>query len=132
MESNKRHQSSQPVIQTHAEDPQVAGLCTVGMRIRKAVADGFSVPTDFQYQQDWHEKHYGTFDRVPLPNNLTQPPSLTNVGSTYQSSGSTLSCWNEPSPLQTISSPERKRKLDQPTMNDYIQRYGELKFDEQF
>ncbi|CUM65096.1 uncharacterized protein PRCAT00002721001 [Priceomyces carsonii] len=125
-----KRQMSQGV--THEDpNPDIRALATVGMRIRKAVAEGYSVPSNVLNN---------SFLRVPLPSNLTKPPGLTSSGSTFDS-GSNLAEWNEKlsTPLQTIDVPStgNKRKLDEMALSDvnlnqYQEKYGALKFNEEF
>ncbi|KAK6201571.1 uncharacterized protein RJT21DRAFT_120627 [Scheffersomyces amazonensis] len=119
----------------------VAALSTIGMRIRKAVSDGYSVPNANNYS------YSNNMQRVPLPSHLDQPPSLTNMGSTLDSSSSCLAEWDSRyqinnAPLQTIDQGinYNKRKLDdsEDLYNRgtdaamYASKYGELKFHEDF
>ncbi|KAG7665560.1 DIF1 [[Candida] subhashii] len=116
------------------QNPDIAKLATIGMRIRKAVSEGYNVPDSSQFS--------GNFRRVPLPNNISAPPSLTNDGSTVGSTSS-LEEWDSyykinNAPLQTL--PEFnggiKRKfddsMDAKDVSIFQAKYGDLKFNEEF
>lgn len=79
------------------------------------------------------------FQRVPLPDNLSQPPSLTSAGSTFQSN---LELWAAPQMNITtlpLFDQGNKRKFEeedpamgQPSFEEYSARHGRLQFDEDF
>lgn len=53
-------------------------LQCIGMRIRKSVSDGYSVPMSNGYSTDYEEQQQmNSPRRVPLPNHLSQPPMLS-------------------------------------------------------
>lgn len=114
------------------QDPAIASLATIGMRIRKAVSEGYNVPDPNQFS--------GNYRRVPLPLNIAAPPSLTNEGSTLGSTSS-LEEWDsyykiQNAPLQTVpefQSNGTKRKFDESNDVSMFQaKYGDLKFNEEF
>lgn len=133
MESNKRQMNTGiSLYSTQDYDPDLAKLSTIGMRIRKAVQDGYSVKNSYQYDRNYLQQQYQQFDRSPLPNGMDQPPSLSNSGSTFQSNGSSYD-WNT-SNLVTLEQPCNKRKYEEelPNLDDYRNKYGDLKFNEEF
>lgn len=107
-------------IQPQHENSDIASLSTLGMRIRKSVADGYNVPSNNYngynaYSEMGYANHgehkraepkaLGIFggnqngsnidfepSRVPLPTHMSQPPALTNAGSTIGTC-SNLSEW---------------------------------------
>lgn len=102
-------------------NPDVAALATLGMRIRKAVAEG---------HKTGHASSYRPQQRQPLPAHMAQPPSLMGGGSTIDLCLD-LSSWEaRQAPLQTISTPPAgtKRKHDE----DPQVYYGPLSFNENF
>ncbi|QWW21762.1 hypothetical protein CA7LBN_000508 [Candidozyma auris] len=114
--------------QPQHENPDIASLATLGMRIRKVVADGYS----------------RSFTRVPLPGNIDTPPALTKEGSTFQS-GSNVSEWGAPSmPVKTMplqgngfkrgfdEDEPRQCGMNKPSLEQYNESYGQLRFDEEF
>lgn len=133
----------QPMPQN--ENPDIAALATIGMRIRKSVADGYSVTHEASYNHGLPQiSSQRSFNRVPLPGHMDQPPALNNQGSTFQS-GSNVSEWGMPSmPLQTMplqgngskrgfeEDIPRQFGMDKPSLEYYNGAYGELKFDEDF
>lgn len=140
---------SQP-IQPQYQSPEVASLATLGMRIRKAVSEGYKVDSPNSYNSQYigtrlppqqQQQDPQSFQRVPLPSNISQPPALTNAGSTFQS-GLNVSEWGAPSmnfttiPLQ-LSGNKRKFLEDEPEVpallfEGYSARHGQLQFDEDF
>lgn len=87
--------------QPQHENPDIASLATLGMRIRKVVADGYSVSHEASYKHGLSTPQR-SFTRVPLPGNIDTPPALTKEGSTFQS-GSNVSEWGAPSmPVKTM------------------------------
>lgn len=117
---------------THTSQPQHGSeyeqaLSTLGMRIRKLVADGYMVP----------KQQISAPQRQPLPDHISQPPSLTNQYSTFES-GSNLSEWqNRPVRVHTLGSETpTKRKLhddESEGYNEYVHpQYGSLSFNEEF
>ncbi|KAK6456631.1 uncharacterized protein RJT20DRAFT_126569 [Scheffersomyces xylosifermentans] len=152
-DTHKRQMNQASVPQN--ENADIAKLSTIGMRIRKAVADGYQVTegnNNYDGTTSYSSPNYGnTFEsrRVPFPSHLEHPPSLTNVGSTYQSGGSSMAEWDSRyqvnnAPLQTLSEPGKlKRKFNDdyeeqasaPTvvdLNAYQSKYGQLSFTEEF
>lgn len=80
--------------------PHQYELQTIGMRIRKAVSDGYQTqnntfPTYQQQvqpqQQQQQQQQYPSFQRVPLPSNVVVPPLLSNA--TTSSFGSSFEEW---------------------------------------
>lgn len=134
-------------IEPQHENPDVARLATIGMRIRKSVSDGYSIAHEASYKRDYEfqPKSQQSFMRVPLPGNVDAPPSLTNQGSTFQS-GLNVSEWGAPSMPLNVLPPNAsglKRRFDDyedessyslkdqgPSLEQYVQTYGELKFDD--
>lgn len=77
-------------------NPDVASLATLGMRIRKAVADGYALRDNSHLSYDpQYFSRPQTFDRVALPSGMDAPPSLSNDGLTFQS-GLNVSEWGAP------------------------------------
>lgn len=139
-------------------NPDIASLATLGMRIRKSVADGYSTSSAPSYRSDAFFTHNTTpevpqnmpefskprptFSRVPMANNM-QPPSLTNEGSTFQS-GLNVGQWGAapPMPMHTLAgNPGVKRRYDdeemdteEPVFRPILEPYsnGDLRFDEDF
>lgn len=79
------HNLSQQSGETY---PHQYDLQTIGMRIRKAVADGYQTssntfPQEQQQQQEQqHQQQQSlSFQRVPLPSNVVVPPLLSNASS---------------------------------------------------
>lgn len=133
MESHQfKRQMHQPSAPENV-DPYVASLATVGMRIRKAVADGYSVNSSYSYNPQFGAQtgqivpgplpRLG-FERSQLPAHLSAPPALTNDGSTFQS-GLNVSEWGAPNVnVTTLPLMGTKRKFtDEPEYNDFKQ-YG--------
>lgn len=153
--SYKRHMDEgNAVSNSGLQTSDVAGLATVGMRIRRAVAQGYN-----NVQVD--EENINS-RRTPLPAHLEGVPSLSGAGSTIESS-SDLASWEsryQPQ-LQTIGGQnsdfgdrKNKRRLEdddheygsgyaqtrnvrgvQQTAGDLQEdysKYGQLRFDEDF
>lgn len=125
-------------------NPDIAALSTIGMRIRKAVADGYSTPSASHYSYGYNFEEQPR--RVPLPMGMDQPPSLMGSGSTVGTC-SNLSEWDNAAqkPLVTIpdyNSGMTKRKFQQESGDaeytryreevDYAKKYGNLLFNEEF
>lgn len=117
-------------------------LSTMGMKIRKAVSEGYSVPNSNNGLRG-----SSPFNRPSLPDHMDKPPSLTDRYSTLDSSSSNLSAWEQrPVQLTTISTPQEtnKRKfVDEDNdfggqgqgqgHGEYFHpQYGQLKFNEEF
>ncbi|ODV77703.1 uncharacterized protein CANTADRAFT_7206 [Suhomyces tanzawaensis NRRL Y-17324] len=140
---NTKRQMNRGVQPQHV-DPEISALSTIGMRIRKAVAEGYSLPNHEQYS---YSNGPSQFQRVPLPANMSQPPSLTNMGSTVESSGSRLGEWDSRfdihnAPVQTLPNFEvsHKRKHAEtddgfggavPDLGTFRLKYGDLSFNEE-
>lgn len=84
-------------------------LQTMGMRIRKAISDGYQTPDNLLSQlnnQQRVEQQQSVFTRVPLPSNVVTPPLLSNATSSMYSTygSSNLEEWekNIESRLNTI------------------------------
>ncbi|QRG36980.1 hypothetical protein FDK38_001345 [Candidozyma auris] len=129
--------------QPQHENPDIASLATLGMRIRKVVADGYSVSHEASYKHGLSTPQR-SFTRVPLPGNIDTPPALTKEGSTFQS-GSNVSEWGVPSmPVKTMplqgngfkrgfdEDEPRQCGLNKPSLEQYNESYGQLRFDEEF
>ena len=135
-------------IEPQHENSDIASLSTLGMRIRKSVADGYNVPSNKYngynaYDRMGYTSHgeYGRVEpkaigifggnqdgsnidyepaRVPLPTHMSQPPALTNAGSTIGTC-SNLSEWennyaSHAPPISTLGvfdqGTKGKRKFD--------------------
>lgn len=149
-------------IQPQHENPDIARLATIGMRIRKSVADGYSVAHEASYNRDFLQEQQQqqefslqqsqqqqlSFARVPLPGYVDGPPSLSNQGSTFQS-GLNVSEWGVPQMPLNVLPPNgggMKRRHDDEleghfgnkpleevghaSLEQYVQTYGQLKFDD--
>lgn len=121
METSQYKRTANVGIQPQHENSDIAALSTLGMRIRKAVADGYNVPSNNYngynaYDNIGYTSHGGYASRtepqaigifgdnqnasnidyrparVPLPDHMSQPPALSNLGSTVGTS-SNLSAW---------------------------------------
>lgn len=131
MEGGRKRQQTQTTTKP-IENADIAALATVGMRIRKAVAEGYSVPNDAQYMsplthnyQDYQLNGYAnTGTRVPLPLHLSEPPSLSYLGLTLDSTSS-FSEWDRrlnEGPVQSIveeTRVKRKHEVDEEQVKDY-------------
>lgn len=124
----KRHMQTaiEPAAPMNAD---VAALPSVAMRIRKAVSEGYQLPTSGGQQ----------FQRVPLPNNMITPPELIDSYSTRTTSN--LEEWDsyykiQNAPVQTMPGTNfLKRKFEDDKsveLSQYQARYGELRFNEEF
>ncbi|RCK58813.1 Damage-regulated import facilitator 1 [Candida viswanathii] len=132
MSQQRIKRQMQTAIQPAAPmNPDVAALPSVAMRIRKAVSEGYQLPTNNSQQQQ--------FQRVPLPNNMTTPPELIDSYSTRTTSN--LEEWDsyykiQNAPVQTLPGTNYlKRKFDDEKsveLSQYQARYGELRFNEEF
>lgn len=138
-------------IPAQEQDPDIAALSTVGMRIRKAVAEGYSVQSPASYNPHSAPAYSITFDvnggmrntasmRIPLPEGMSQPPALSNSGSTFQS-GLNVSEWGQQMNVTTIPSVMGTKRrfnqdeditIQQPSLEEYNSRYGRLSFNEDF
>lgn len=136
-------------------NPDVASLATLGMRIRKAVADGYALRENANLSYDpqyFTRQLYGrlAIERVPLPQGVSTPPALTNDGSTFQS-GLNVSEWGMPTNITTLpGSYGTKRRHDDglgdfekssfqpplvvqlPTYEEFRASNGQLSFNEEF
>lgn len=136
MMNDYKRSMTQPVSGSNDEITQQ--LATMGMRIRKSVADGYNVPQSTTYGSDTYSyNNNGNIRRQPLPSHLSQPPSLTNQSSTFDS-GSNISEWERTNQLhtpaiQTLSSPSRNKRKHNEEQDNYVHpTYGSLKFNEEF
>lgn len=114
------NQASQP---QQYQNPDIASLSTLGMRIRKAVADGYALsesshlsydPQFFTRPKPSESANRMSFERVNLPNGMDAPPALCNVGSTFQS-GLNVSEWGSSSSMNMSTLPYSsgtKRRFD--------------------
>ncbi|CDK24225.1 unnamed protein product [Kuraishia capsulata CBS 1993] len=134
-------------------DETTAALQSLGMRIRKSVADGYMVPQNGQNAfNDYNSRNGGVvapnIQRVPLPERFANnPPSLTYNGST----ASSLAGWENELERPVIhqmsasgTSPIKRGREDdsgeseyvnvhhQKNLSDYVGRYGQLSFNEDF
>ncbi|EMG47474.1 hypothetical protein G210_2177 [Candida maltosa Xu316] len=120
----KRHMQN-AITPTENINPDVAALPSVAMRIRKAVSEGYKLPGENGQQ--------GGFQRVPLPNNMMNPPDLIDSQSTRTTSN--LEEWDsyykiQNAPLRTL--PENnfmKRKFEDDEvldLNEYQAKYYHL------
>ncbi|EGW30661.1 uncharacterized protein SPAPADRAFT_62530 [Spathaspora passalidarum NRRL Y-27907] len=130
----KRQMNHSVASTQQPSNPDVAALQFIGMRIRKAVADGYQVTQEQQPQQTQQ------FARPSLPAHLDAPPSLINGGST---AGSTSSMEEFDSYYKINNAPvminttyyENKYKRSFDAVDEveiYHQKYGDLKFNEEF
>ncbi|CAM9016462.1 hypothetical protein WICANDRAFT_76881 [Wickerhamomyces anomalus NRRL Y-366-8] len=75
--------------------PHQYDLQTIGMRIRKAVSDGYQTSNNTfpqePRQQEQQQQQFPPFQRVPLPSNVVVPPLLSNA--TSSSFGSSFEEW---------------------------------------
>lgn len=132
----------QPLTPQHT-DPTIASLATLGMRIRKSVADGYQVAPEQQYhghQSPYGTSNYTSFARTPLPSHMDQPPALSSGGSTFQSGlnvsewGQSLSEWGSVNVTTLPTGTKRGRDGDvvvRPTYDEFVAQGG-LRFDEDF
>lgn len=148
MQVYKRQQISTTASSNNYDDPNAQKLQTLGMRIRQSVSNGYQLPTGTNiptYMNNYEQQQIqNSSRRVHMPAHLLSggPPALDYNGST----ASSLSCWedevnktqnfhslesfyNEPKNLKRgIESVETKEMQ----MNDYINKYGPLSFNEEF
>ncbi|KAG7193542.1 uncharacterized protein KQ657_000611 [Scheffersomyces spartinae] len=128
--SHKRHMGEGVGVGDHLM-PETPGLATLGMRIRRAVAQGYNnVQVD---EEALNNK------RTTLPAHLAAVPSLMGGGSTIESSSDVASWESRYQPvLQTIEQiePSRKSKRryedDDELVDRHEHEYGGLRFDEEF
>lgn len=98
----KRHMNR--ASPTQVQNPDIASLATLGMRIRKSIADGYALTQnaelsyDPQYFSRLETPKRPAFERVQLPNGMDAPPALCNSGSTFQS-GLNVSQWGNDMPV---------------------------------
>lgn len=159
MEAPSAKRQMNHASQPQQQNPDIASLATLGMRIRKAVADGYALsdsahlsydPQFFTRPAEIQNKM--SFERVSLPNGMDAPPALCNVGSTFQS-GLNVSEWgNNPSMnMSTLPySSGTKRRFDDnadmfgkfnmqppavvnfPSYEEFRAGNGQLSFNEEF
>lgn len=155
--SVKRHMQNSMLPQQ--QRPEKASLATLGMRIRKSVAEGYSLggthlsydPKFFDRQSIPEPQSRPCFERVTLPNGMGAPPLLCNDGSTFQSSLNVAE-WASPSVnisvLPFSSGTKRKREDDMdaesklnfqvpclvhfPSYDEFRAGNGQLSFNEEF
>lgn len=158
-----KRQMYQPLTPQNT-NPDIAALSTIGMRIRKSIMDGHPGNSQYSYNPQFGTQSASSqptplYQRTPLPAHMSQPPSLTNEGSTFQS-GLNVSEWGAPNVhVTTLPLMGTKRKFsDEPEQDDgysdfkqfggyganngrvssfgsweeFTQRNGALKFDEDF
>ncbi|ODQ48981.1 hypothetical protein PICMEDRAFT_14487 [Pichia membranifaciens NRRL Y-2026] len=161
MQVYKRHQRSgfeQQQQQQQSAAPQDATserLQTLGMRIRQSISNGYKLPeantsNNAAYINDYEQQQLqNNSRRVPLPAHLGMngPPALDYNGST----ASSLSCWEEELNHSSVNRSQMlndfypaqgnpggvKRGIEELNdkemqVNDYVQRYGPLSFNEEF
>ena len=132
--NTKRHMTQQP--QRHLVDENTEALATIGMKIRKSVADGYNVPgnryngyTSYTARNEETAGNLQTprtgidgingnktaaFARVPFPEHLNGPPGLDNSSSTMGTS-SNMEEWNHNSKLTApVSTLENAHSISQP------------------
>lgn len=131
-----KRQMRAPAAPAAPQSADAAALTTLGMRIRKAVADGYHTPSAAGYSYNSR--------RVPLPAGMEQPPALAALGSTAGDSSSSLSEWEaRGAAMQPVTlgagGADAKRKMDLDAGYsrfreevDYAQKYGSLLFNEEF
>lgn len=134
-------------------------LQTLGMRIRQSISNGYKLPESDSYMNTSSPSYMNNYEqqqmlnnskRVPLPSHIVKdgPPALDYNGST----ASSLSCWEDEinqranhsiNNFQTLNndnynySSNLKRGIaevdgKEMQINDYVQRYGPLTFNEEF
>lgn len=92
MSQVKRQQlSSQESTEISTKSPYQHQLSTMGMRIRKSVADGYQTSSVSPSSNGEATVSYGGFKRVPLPSNVVVPPLLSNMTSSAR--GSSFEEW---------------------------------------
>ncbi|KAH3675143.1 hypothetical protein WICMUC_002799 [Wickerhamomyces mucosus] len=92
MSQIKRQQFS--ISQAQEQYPHQFELQSIGMRIRKAVSDGYQNQSSafsnntshLKSQSQSQPQQTSAFQRVPLPSNIVVPPLLTNMTSSSVSS----------------------------------------------
>ena len=94
-----KRQMYQPLTPQNT-NPDIAALSTIGMRIRKSIMDGHPGNSQYSYNPQFGTQSASSqptplYQRTPLPSHMSQPPSLTNEGSTFQS-GLNVSEWGCP------------------------------------
>ncbi|KAI0463870.1 hypothetical protein LJB42_002878 [Komagataella kurtzmanii] len=116
------------------QDESTEALQTVGMRIRKAVADGYQVPPPEPVTTPFGPR------RTALPDHLQEPPSLLYGGST----ASSLSEWQNDVNLtnkrkfedyddsKDFQGPDSDFLTKNRDLQGFQQVYGTLRFDEDF
>lgn len=158
MEVYKRQQRSGFEQQQQSAAPQDATserLQTLGMRIRQSISNGYKLPeasisSSAAYMNNYEQQQIqNNSRRVPLPAHLGMngPPALDYDGST----ASSMSCWEEEINHSSVNRSQTlndfypapgnggavKRGIDElddkeMKVNDYVQRYGPLSFNEEF
>lgn len=82
-------------------------LQTIGMRVRKSVADGYQTPDNLLAQtharqemekqinqiNEYEQRYTNSLKRVALPSNVVVPPLLSNSSSSMSTFGSNLEEW---------------------------------------
>lgn len=138
-----KRQMNRPV--PASKSPEEEALSSIGMRVRKAVAEGYNVgqspepqysnvpaysniPANLPHNQAEvvNKSSHPQYRRMPLPGHIDEPPMLSNQFSTMDStmSLSNLSGWNGQTIGQGFDG-GNKRKYDD------IE-YGDLRLDEEF
>lgn len=149
MQVYKRQQISTSTSNTDFSDPNTQKLQTLGMRIRQSVSNGYQLPAGTNvptYMNNYEQQQkQNNLRRVQMPTHLLSdgPPALDYNGST----ASSLSCWEDElnrtqnfHSLQSFYSNDSKnlkRGFDDVEskdmqVNDYINKYGPLSFNEEF
>lgn len=116
-------------------NPDVAALATLGMRIRKAVSDGYTVANG-DHANSYNHGIAPKFERVALPQHMDAPPGLSSSGSTMGSSMS-FSEWDSRydihnAPLQVLPTSTKRKRDETEETPVFEEKYGSLKFNEEF
>ena len=114
-------------IPPEKQNPDIASLATLGMRIRKAVSDGYTLTANVSLSYDsqyFNRSTKQSIERVALPTGMSAPPALTAGGSTFQS-GLNVSEWGAPSmklsSLPFASGTKRRHEDDLQHENAFVQ-----------
>lgn len=144
MTTTKRRMYQPVQVDSRSDDEKT--LSTLGMRVRKAVAEGYKVDTNpyqgynqgntftynklsnhVNYQEPNPQLHPST-RRMPLPHHIENVPALTNAYSTFESNASE---WDSHHVSQYTMSPQKRKPTDHLSQEPEIHRQ-ELKFCEDF
>ncbi|KAH3675513.1 hypothetical protein WICPIJ_009344 [Wickerhamomyces pijperi] len=86
MSQVKRQQLSSHKPEEIGTSPYQQELSTVGMRIRKSVAEGYQTSKATPSSNGQSTVEFGGFKRIPLPSNVVVPPLLSNMESSARAS----------------------------------------------